>query len=96
MLLVLVALTPYLAFLLCCLGSLFLGCLLSCVVCGWFCAVCSKCLLCFCVDGEVFEGDFEIVFVAFLRPTYLPIALAEFSVDELLWDADVGHVKDVA
>ena len=50
----------------------------------------------FCVDGEVFEGDFEIVFVAFLRPTYLPIALAELSVDELLWDADVGHVEDVA
>ena len=69
---------------------------LSWLLCGWFCAVCSKCLLCFCVDGEVFEGDFEIVFVAFLRPTYLPIALTELSVDELLWDAGVGHVGDVA
>ena len=69
---------------------------LSSLLCGLFCAVCSKCLLCFCVDEEVFEEDFEIVFVAFLRPTYLPIALAELSVDELLWDADVGHVEDVA
>ena len=35
-----------------------------------------------CVDGEVFEGDFEIVFVAFLRPTYLPFVLAELNVGQ--------------
>ena len=91
MLLVLVALTPYLAFLLCYLGSFFLRCLCSCVDgSAQFAANVS------CVDGEVFEGDFEIVFVAFLRPTYLPFALAELNVDELLWDGVVGHVGDVA
>ena len=88
------ALTPCLAFLLCFQVRFFPR--LSLLLCGWFCAVCSKSLLCFCVDGEVFEGDFEIVFVAFLRPTYLPFALAELNVDELLSDASVGHMGDVA
>ena len=88
------ALTPCLAFLLCFQVRFFSR--LSSLLCGWFCAVCSKCLLCFCVDGEFFEGDFEIVFVAFLRQTYLPFALAELNVDELLWDGVVGHVGDVA
>ena len=59
-------------------------------------AVGSKGFPRFSADVEVLEGNFQPIFEVLPLPTNCSLPFAQFSVEQLFWDAGVGYAGNMA